>query len=415
MYSFNIFAILSLAASFACLFLGIYILLRNPKSQANRLFALASLSLFFWGLGEGMERAAMNFETTFFWTVYILGLGSAFYFPFLLHFWLVFSGQLEIFRNKVLIFILYFLSLIFTFIRFIHPEILLVGLKYNYWGYSADDGTFCFIFMLYIFLCNILFVYLAFRTAAKSYGKMKKQAQYIGGATIFSLFIGAATQLSRPLFHFPIPGLTIVSTIVIVGFIAYAINRYGLMVISAKLVAENIIGTMEDYVIAIDKEMKIVYINNSVLQDFGYKENELINKPISAIILADISKFSYEQALKQFPLLNYQAEIISKKGDKITVSANVSILEESSSDILGFVFVFRDVRQMDKLIKGLQQKTEELEVAKKELEKKNEEFESTNEKLDQTNKLMVGRELKMAELKKEIEELKGKTKRDIKS
>jgi PAS domain S-box-containing protein len=409
MYSFNIFAILSLVASFAYLFLGIYIFLRNPKSQANRLFALMGLSIFFWGLGEGMERAAINSETAYFWVVYVIGLGSALYFPLLIHFWLVFSDKIEKFKEKIPVFVIYIPLLIFTFIRFIYPEVLLVGLKYNYWGYSADDGTFCFFYMVCLTLYSVVFLYLVFRTAAKSYGKIKKQAQYIGYSMLFTLLAGIVTQLSRPLFHFNIPQLSVISTIVVVGFIAYAINRYGLMVISAKLVAENIIGTMEDYVIAIDKEMKIVYINNSVLQDFGYKENELINKPISAIILADISKFSYEQALKQFPLLNYQAEIISKKGDKITVSANVSILEESSSDILGFVFVFRDVRQMDKLIKGLQQKTEELEVAKKELEKKNEEFESTNEKLDQTNKLMVGRELKMAELKKEIEELKGKT------
>ena len=44
--------------------------------------------------------------------------------------------------------------------------------------------------------------------------------------------------------------------------------------------------------------------------------------------------------------------------------------------------------------------------AEEELEKLNKELKSKIEELEQVNKLMVGHELKMAELKKEIEELK---------
>jgi PAS domain S-box-containing protein len=172
---------------------------------------------------------------------------------------------------------------------------------------------------------------------------------------------------------------------------------------------------MEDYVIAINKQMKVVFVNNSALQSIGYKEEELINKPVSLILAADVFKLSYDQALKKFPLRDYHAEIILKNKDKISVSVNASVLKEGLNDVAGFVFDLRDMRPTEELIKGLEQNKKDLEASKnelivsqKELERKNEEFEKTNEKFKQINNLMVGRELKMTELKEEIEKLKEK-------
>jgi PAS domain S-box-containing protein len=407
MYYFNIYSIISLFGSTLYLLLGSYTLFKNPKRSENILFFLMSLTFFAWGFGEGMGRASVNQQTAYFWIAYVMGIGASINPSFLLHFWLVFSKNLEGHKNKFSVLIFYIPSLIIAAIYLFRPETFVKELTHSYWGYSIQGSLIYFLFMFYVATYVFIGVFLMFRTASKTSGNIRKQAQYVGSALFFSVSVGAVTQLSKPLFNFPIPELSVATSIVFAITVAYAINRYGFMTISTKLVAENIIGTMEDYVIAVDKEMKVVFVNNSALQGIGYKEEELINKPISAIISADISKFSYDQALKKFPLLDYQAEIISKNGNKIFVSANASVLKEGF-DIFGFVFVLRDMRQTEELIKGLKQKTEELEVAKKELEQRNEEFEKTNEKLKQTNKLMVGRELKMAELKKENEKYKQK-------
>lgn len=55
----------------------------------------------------------------------------------------------------------------------------------------------------------------------------------------------------------------------------------------------------------------------------------------------------------------------------------------------------------------VKERTAETEEAKKKLEVLNQELQKKLEELERTNKLMVGRELKMAEMKKEIEKLKG--------
>ncbi len=362
MYSFNIYSLLSLSVSFVYLLLSVYIVLKNPRSPVNRLFGFVGLTMFIWGVSEGLERASISPETAYLWAVYIIGLGSSFHPAFLLHFWLAFSGRIEKLKNKAFILLLYLPSSVFTIIRLFRPELLIKELTHQYWGYSTEGTSLYLLYMLYVAVYTLLVVYLVFRTASKNYGKIRKQAQYIGIGIAFSVFVAIATQVSRPILHFPIPELTVISTVVFIYMIASAVNKYGMMAISTKLVAENIIGTIEDYVIAINKQMKIALVNNSALKDLGYKEGELTDKPISNVLSADISYLSYDQALERFPLRNYQAEIISKKGDKISVSANASILREGPSDTFGFVFVLRDMRQINKLI-------EELRVAKTEVEK----------------------------------------------
>ncbi|MFA5360260.1 MAG: histidine kinase N-terminal 7TM domain-containing protein, partial [Patescibacteria group bacterium] len=376
MYSFNIFSIISIFGSSLYLLLGIFSLFKNPKRSENRLFFLMSFTFFIWGLGEGMGRASNDYQTAYFWAVYVMGFGATINPPVLLHFWTAFSENLEgkKSKSKLPILIFYIPSIIFTAIYLFYPKIFIEEIVRFYWGYSVIGSPLYIFYMFYVFVYISMAAFLIFRTAFKTSGNIKKQAQYIGGALFFSLFVGAITQISRPIFNFPIPEFSVATSIVFACAVTYAINKYGLMTISTRLVAENIISTIEDYVIAIDKEMKIVFINNSALRDLEYKKEELINRPISTILLTSISKFSYNQALKRFPLQNYPAEIVSKNDDKISVSANISILKEGSG-IIGFAFVLRDMRQTEELIKGLKQKTEELEVAKKELEQRNEEFE----------------------------------------
>jgi len=133
--------------------------------------------------------------------------------------------------------------------------------------------------------------------------------------------------------------------------------------------------------------------------------------PISSFILVGIwlAVFWYvnRRVIKPLRNLTKTAEEIS--GGKL--GARSDIVSENEIGQLASTFN-QMASQLQKYYSGLEQKvkerTAETEESKKQLEVVNVEIQKKLEELERTNNLMVGRELKMTEMKKEIEELKKK-------
>ncbi|MFH0891919.1 MAG: histidine kinase N-terminal 7TM domain-containing protein [Candidatus Falkowbacteria bacterium] len=396
MYDFNIFSVLTLVASEIYLLLSIYTLSKNPKAISNRLFVFVAASMALWGLGEGMERAAADPEIAYFWANYIAGLGATTHPAFLMHFWLEFSGDINTFRKKIPIWTLYVPSAIFLAIRFFAPNLLVTGVTKEYWGYSTVGTELYQIYMLFIVVYVAAVVYLSLMKARHSEGIFKFQARNIGLGVLFSVSIGMITQAMRPILGLAVPELGVMSSLIFVLFMAYAINKYGMLTITTKIVAQNIIATMNDLVVAVDKNMNIAMVNNAITQ---YGAKNLLNTPIKKILSGEDTPLEYGKLLEQSPLIDRKMNLIDREGKKIPVSVNISAIKEGGhKEALGLVFVMRDTREMDELVKNLREKGGELE--------------KKNSELEQFNKLAVGRELKMIELKNRIRELEGGKKSD---
>ncbi len=130
-------------------------------------------------------------------------------------------------------------------------------------------------------------------------------------------------------------------------------------------------------------------INNTELSWLGYTREELIGKKTFADVCTergrDVFKQQFPIYLKQGWIKNLELEVLTKKGVAMTVLANtVAIL-----DAQGKHTVSRSI-----LVDITDQK------------KAQEELKRNIAQIEDLNKHMVGRELKMIELKKEIEALK---------
>ena len=304
--------------------------------------------------------------------------------------------QINKFKKKIPVWTLYTPSVFFLVIRFFFPHLLVVGVKKEYWGYSTVGTDLYQAYMLFIVIYIAAMVYLALRKARHSEGIFKNQARNIGLGVLLSLVIGFVTQGMKPLFDFSVPESSVLSTLIFVSFIAYAINKYGMLTITTKIVAENIIATMNDLVVAVDKNMNIAMVNNAITH-YGIKD--LSNKPIKKILSGENTTLEYGKLLEQSPLLDQKMNLIDRDSKKIPVSVNISAIKEGGrKEALGLVFVMRDTREIDELVKNMREKGIELE--------------KKNSELEQFNKLAVGREIKMIELKNRIRELEGNKKPD---
>jgi PAS domain S-box-containing protein len=395
MYIFNWFAVLSLGTAMLYFSLGMVVLLRGAKSLANWIFTFSAITMTIWGIGEGMGRAAVDPQLALFWFRYVVAIGSSFYGAFLVHFWLVLSGRKSKASVMAMAASFYVASTVLLVFRIWHPEWFIRGVAREYWGYSAEGTRWYIGYMGYIFTCSATVVIVAFRDARRAIESLKRQYQNIGIAILATIVVAFVTQILRPVIHLEIPEMTVASSLIFIGYMAYIVSRYGILTITGKMISEDIITTMEDMVIAVDKNFNISYINFSILRHLGYEEGELMYKPLNKILVGDFSDNTSESFIKNLPMSNREAVCMTKSGGRLAVSANASLLRGGLDDYIGFVFVLRDMSKLGELVRDLQQKTAELEESKIKLEK-------TVLELERFNGLVVDRELAMVELKKKL-------------
>jgi PAS domain S-box-containing protein len=146
-----------------------------------------------------------------------------------------------------------------------------------------------------------------------------------------------------------------------------------------------------DVVGHIDAKRIVTYISPSVQVVFGYNPKDLIGRPITDHVHKDDIEpvtLAAREAMQSHKSTIMQVFRYQKKdGEYRWIEVNFSLLYDDAQAYIGSVFGCRDVTDRKKAQEELEARAKDLELM---------------------NQAMVGRELKMAELKKELSELKSK-------
>jgi PAS domain S-box-containing protein len=157
--------------------------------------------------------------------------------------------------------------------------------------------------------------------------------------------------------------------------------------------ARSLIESSPDPLATISAEGKITDVNEATIKITGIPRQDLIGTDFSDYFTEpDKASKVYQQVFAKGIVTDYLLTIRHKNGRLTDVLYNASVYKDPGGHVIGVFAAARDVTA---------QKQAEAEVAQrlsKELERLAE--------LERFRKLTVGRELKMIELKKEIEELK---------
>ncbi|OGF27219.1 hypothetical protein A2331_03550 [Candidatus Falkowbacteria bacterium RIFOXYB2_FULL_34_18] len=150
---------------------------------------------------------------------------------------------------------------------------------------------------------------------------------------------------------------------------------------------------IEEFVLIVDQSGKILFANKSALQVVGRTEGEMVGKPISDFLSKESLLLAIEAIKSEFAGKTIdleEVEVVNKSGEIRNLKLDP-----------GSKFVKEEGKIIGMLISGLDI-TEQKKI--------NKEIEQQNIALEKANKLMVGRELKMIELKNKIKELENKLK-----
>jgi PAS domain S-box-containing protein len=163
---------------------------------------------------------------------------------------------------------------------------------------------------------------------------------------------------------------------------------------SALQYARSLIEASPDSLVTISAEGKITDVNEATIRVTGVERGQLVGTDFSDYFTEpDRAREGYRQVFAQGFVTDYPLTIRHTGGDLTDVLYNGSLYKDAGGHVLGVFAAARDVTA---------QKRAEREVGKqraRELDRLAE--------LERFQKLTVGRELRMVELKKEIEDLRA--------
>lgn len=163
--------------------LGVFTLIKNPKSAVNRLWFFTSLAVTVWSVGYILAMSSSSAEAANF-NLKIVYTGATLIPILFFHFLCVFLMK----NKKTILGIGYFLAAIFL-ILFYFSSYIIKGSRYlNNFGFFEDiKAPGFYIFLTYFFFFVFLSAYYLIKSYKKSDGIRKKQILYIFLASIFGL------------------------------------------------------------------------------------------------------------------------------------------------------------------------------------------------------------------------------------
>lgn len=159
------------------------------------------------------------------------------------------------------------------------------------------------------------------------------------------------------------------------------------MVLDGK--SKSILEFMPDGVVLVDAEGLIVYTNSEADGMFGYSSGELIGQPIEVLVPEAVRTGHVEKRRSYMRnpskrSMGALANLLGRRKDGSEFSIDISLAPIPLEKKMFALAVVRDRTQRSEMEKQLRREKEKAEAL---------------------NKMMTGRELRMVELKKEINEL----------
>jgi PAS domain S-box-containing protein len=160
----------------------------------------------------------------------------------------------------------------------------------------------------------------------------------------------------------------------------------------ARAYAESLIENAPDPVFVSDLEGKILQANEAVSQLLGFRTDEVVEQSLSRFISPEETReftAALREVVERGVTRNARLNPRSASGEVIPTTLNASALRDSDGKVIGAIGILRDMRAYEEVVRDLEQSKTELQEKILDLEK----FEE----------VVVGRELKMIALEKDLE------------
>jgi len=338
-------SILQMCSAVAILVMGIVTVINNSKKLKNWAFFIGTITVFLWLTNTSVFLS--NIDKQFLLQLYkTYGfLGVAFIAPSV---FLITVSVLEAFqKHKIEVIVFYSISSIFYILNSIFP---VFDVRYTYLGYYTKYGIFGLIFIIYFTVVMLYSFVLLFLDYKKEINILKKRQ--LGLFTI-ALLIAFTGSVDYALWYdFNVYPFGFASILVFCIIDSIAIIKYKFLVLEPEMAYETVFNSLASFIIGVDLEDNIKFVNQATLEVLNYKKEDLIGKPLDFIITQKDDYEKMKDKLSEGKDVTDVGEtyLVTSEKRYIPVRFIISPIKESAKNTmtLGLVIIAQDITDLIK-------------------------------------------------------------------
>lgn len=334
----------------ACFFsaIGLYAFLIHRKSIIHQLFSLTCLSLALWSFCALYIFSSADKETAILFYK-ISCIGFFFQFSLNLHFCIQLSG----FKINIEFYILlYLLPLLFSIMTFIDYRVYVDFVRHNdAWVITFNNKSLWnMAYFLYSIITIILCIVCLILWNINSILKIVKKQSFllILGNVSYVILPWIFTLISIHLFKENNLRFSPLFPIFWVSFAFYAIMKYQFLSLTPDKIRSNILTKIDDLVIFINQDYKIMTVNERVENALEMGNSHLTGKDAREII-ENFNKV--EDEIKNIEKKDYDSfscriNFLKKDNEKILMDAKVTRIKDKFHDTIGILIISQEVKEL---------------------------------------------------------------------
>jgi diguanylate cyclase (GGDEF)-like protein/PAS domain S-box-containing protein len=337
-YSFNGFAVPTLAAALVMLAVGVRVLVRERRSQEARLFFAVSVCVAAWLGCFSLMYLSNNAGTALVWSR-LAYLGITFIPVAVYAFAESVTRHLRARRRGL--WIAWACAALFC-VGSVGTDALVAEVRRYRWGYYPLFRWLGVPFLLFFAVMLTLALreyWLAWRAAQDPRHRQRSGWLMVGFAVAYIGSVDYLAAYGIPLYPFgylPILLFTVIAS--------WTIRRFRLVDYTPEFAARQILATMVDPLLVCDRQGVIRLANAAVGNVLGYRHEDLVGQPVTMLASPGAIQQRIAALARSHETVVEDLTLHAQGGQSIDVGLTVSPLADPGGVLVGTVVVARDLR-----------------------------------------------------------------------